>query len=138
FVLKTAFFFCLVPWLIFRGFALSAAPGAAEQVQRHTVIPRKGDLKVVITDELTFLQQYFYLPPERAKQTAMLVDLAAANKYTGQSCGLRSVAEGSTWWSMPVYNYREFLASNPEFLLVQSGGPDWLIQELLRDGAELK
>ena len=138
FVLKTAFFFCFVPWTIFRGFVLVLQPSPEQVVQRGAIIPREHGLTVVLSDELVFLQQYFYLPSERGKQITMLVDLAAADKYTGQTCGLRSVAEGSKWWSMPVYNYREFLAGNPEFLLVQSTGPDWLIQELLRDGAGVK
>ena len=58
FVLKTAFFFLLAPWLIFSGFALSAAaPGPAEQVQRQAAFPEAENLKVVITNELTFLQR---------------------------------------------------------------------------------
>ena len=57
FVLKTAFFL-LAPWLIFSGFALSAAaPGPAEQVQRQAAFPEAENLKVVITNELTFLQR---------------------------------------------------------------------------------
>lgn len=141
-VLKTALFFCFVPWAIFRVYGLYLQPAPADLVREQTLeqltsIPRTRTLPIVTTDEVPFVQEFFYAPPDRKDQICVLIDPLAAAKFQGDNNAQNGLIGFRRWRHVPAYDYGQFLADHPEFILVRPDGPDWLTPKLLSDGATL-
>ena len=138
FALKSAFWICFLPWLIWTAHSVATSPSPSDFVRSNAILPEAATKPIVMTDDVDFLQYDFYLPPEQKKQLCVLINLPAARKYAGYDTGARSLDEGRRWWPIRAYDYKEFVARNPEFILVRSARPDWIAQQLLEDGADLR
>jgi uncharacterized membrane protein len=104
-----------------------------------------GDLPVVVTSDSLLLE--YYVSPQLAKRLVTLVDLPKSVEYEGTDTIDRLNLSLHGWLPLRVYQFQEFVSTQPSFLLysagniVNAGGSsfyDWFTPELLREGYSLR
>ena len=94
---------------------------------------------MVVTDGRVFLQLVHYCPPMR-RRLYFLADSQAALKYIGFTTVDDALPSMTTYISMNVAPYAQFLAAHKEFQVYGPYGTpyDWTISRLVDDGAHLE
>jgi hypothetical protein len=104
-----------------------------------------GNLPVVVTSDSVLLE--YYVSPQLAKRLVTLVDLSKSVEYEGTDTIDRLNLSLQGWLPLRVYQFQEFVSTQPSFLLysagniVNAGGSsfyDWFTPELLREGHSLR
>jgi len=129
---------CLTPWCFWQGakVVFLARPGAYFLSKiNFTTAP---DLPLVIDNDSDFMSIYHYATPKMRERLFMLDDAAAAVKYRGSDTGMRSLEIGQTFHELHVVDYRKFVESHREFLVVRTRPASWMIQALMADGAQVE
>jgi 4-amino-4-deoxy-L-arabinose transferase-like glycosyltransferase len=98
------------------------------------------DTPVVVSDGRLFLQMFYYCPPELRSRLYFLADSEAAMKYTGAGNVDVELPAMTSYLSLNVVPYRQFIASHKRFQLYGPYGTnfDWNASRLLDDGARLE
>lgn len=141
FLLRAGALTCLLPWSLWQGITLLQAPSPEKAYNSKTIAPApvNKDLPLVVADENLFLEDWLYHPAGRKQQFVVLIDYQAAAHYANNDTGQRSLFEGSRLWPIPAVNYHDFVSRHSEFLLARlSVHADWMAQQLIADGAELR
>jgi hypothetical protein len=99
------------------------------------------DLPVVISDTHDFMRLQHYANKSWQKRFVLVVDPAQAVVYTGSDTGDKGLAILRDYTNLPVYDFQQFLAEHPTFLLYSSKGgigSDWWPRRLKDDGFKLQ
>jgi hypothetical protein len=136
---------CLAASLVPRGGIILQA--SAKNVQtRESVIAmlqadRTGIEPLVCSDPHLFLRLSHYAPPELRSRLVYLADPAESMRYLGHNSVERGMLDLlKPWFRLNVQQYRPYLDSGREFLLV--GEPhyflNWVLQDLVASGAHIE
>jgi len=98
------------------------------------------DTPVVVSDGRLFAQMLYYCPPELRRRLYFLADSDAAVKYTGAGNVDLELTSMSSYQSLNVVPYRQFVAAHKRFQLYGPFGTkfDWNGPRLVDDGARLQ
>jgi hypothetical protein len=98
------------------------------------------DLPVVISDGLDYLPIVHYAPAGWAKRFVALVDERRAIQETGSDSLDKGLLAVRSCMPAEVYEYRDFVAQHPKFLLYSDGNLDfdWWPRRLMHDGQGLQ
>lgn len=105
------------------------------------VIDRAGrpDLPVVFSDAMAYGPAVYYAPPEQARRFVALADPPKAIAYTGTNNIDSLLLAQKPYYHVQAYEFRDFVACYPEFLLYSDGGYyDWWPRRLRDDGYTLQ
>ena len=91
---------------------------------------------VVASGSLTYLQLWYYAPPEDRAHLVYLADPDAALRFTGADTIDRGYLALARWTTLPVERYSEFVAAHPEFT-VYTAGSGWLLIALEEQGTSI-
>lgn len=100
----------------------------------------RPDLPVVVSNGFDFLQIFHYASPPWAKRIVCLVDPPKARIYARSANIDNNLLVLRSYVPLPVYEFKEFAARNPDFLLYSSGDGrwDWWPSRLLDDQYTLR
>jgi hypothetical protein len=97
------------------------------------------DLPVVVADGHDYLQLVHYEAPEWAGRFVCLVDEQASVAYAGNDSLDKELLLLQLYLPLHLYQFRDFTARHPDFLLYSAGGEwDWWPVRLLHDGYPLR
>ncbi len=91
---------------------------------------------LVASGSLTFLQLWYYTPPDRRDQVVYLADPALERKFTGADTIDTNYLALARWVPLPIRSYSEFVAARTSFT-VYAYGSGWLLLELAERGATI-
>ena len=96
------------------------------------------NLPVVIDSPLLYLPAAYYASRGLESRLHYVADLAQSRDRIGADTGDRAMISLAKYAPLQVDSYAAFTASNPEFLVVRSGQPAWLLGKLMDDGLEVE
>jgi hypothetical protein len=103
-----------------------------------------GDLPVVVSDGLIYMQLMHYASPEWAKRLVAVVDLPEAIIYAGSDNVDKNLLVLRSYLPLQIYEFHDFKAKHATFLLystqdsTQGTKFDWWPTRLLSDGYSLR
>jgi 4-amino-4-deoxy-L-arabinose transferase-like glycosyltransferase len=114
-------------------------PFSADSVGYLVKEAGEDQLPVVVSDGIDFLQIEHYASPEWAKRFACLVEPPKARIYAKTDNVDKNLLVLRSYVPLPIYEFQEFAANHPEFLLYSRGEGrwDWWPSRLLDDGYTL-
>jgi hypothetical protein len=109
----------------------------ADTVEKLVGMAGHEDLPVVVSDLHDFMPLSHYASPEWQSRFVAVVDVPESIVYIGTDNGDKQLQILRSYSSLRVYDFREFAAKNPVFLLYSSNGGadlDWWPRKLKHDG----
>jgi hypothetical protein len=95
------------------------------------------DLPVVVSDVHDFMQLAHYASPEWRSRFVLIADPPQAVLYDGSDTGDKQLQILRSYYPLQIYDFEEFVAKNPVFLLYSSKGGgygDWWPRKFKHDG----
>jgi hypothetical protein len=110
-----------------------------EDVERVVRAAGHGDLQVVDSDPIDYLQLAYYASPEGRRRLVFLADVPAAIAYVGSDTADKCLLALRSYLPLQVYDFAAFAGNHAEFLLYSDGRKawDWWPTRLLHDGYAL-
>jgi Dolichyl-phosphate-mannose-protein mannosyltransferase len=109
----------------------------ADPVVNFVSLAGHEDLPVAVSDVHDFMQLAHYASPEWRLRFVQLVDVPESIVYLGSDSGDKQLQILRTYYPLQIYDFEEFAAKHPVFLLYSSGGGggnDWWPRKLKHDG----
>ena len=99
-----------------------------------------GDLPVIVSDALDYLQLVHYASTPKSLRLAYLADVPAAITYAGTDSADKNLLALQAYLGLHVYDFSEFSKNHREFLVYSNSRPkwDWWPTRLLHDGYTLE
>jgi hypothetical protein len=97
-----------------------------------------GDLPIVISDGLTYVQLAYYSTPAIRSRLYYIADPVQALSYLHTDTVDLSIPILARYLPMQVTNYKDFTERNPSFLLYSGSEWDWLGPYLITQGSCLR
>jgi hypothetical protein len=118
--------------------AFRPAPDVVSAVQARSLFLHRlaAAEPIVASGSLTFLQLWYYTPPEWRGQLVYLADPALARRFTGADTIDTNYLALARWVPLPIQSYSEFIAARSSFT-VYAYGSGWLLAELAERGATI-
>jgi hypothetical protein len=111
----------------------------ATAVERLVNGTGRQDLPVVVSDSLDYLPLAFYASPGFAARLVEVVDPAKEIVYSSTDSVDKQLQVLRLYAPLHVYEFRDFSATHPEFLLYSGAGEwDWWPARLVDDGYTLR
>jgi hypothetical protein len=113
----------------------------AQSVEDFVQAGGHEDLPVVISDSHDFMQLQYYANESWRRRFVIVLDPDQAVKYIGSDTSDRQLAILREYTNLPAYDFQEFLAQHPAFLVYSSNGGldrDWWPGRLKKDGFKLQ
>jgi len=113
----------------------------ADSVERVVSAAGHPELPVVVSNGFDYLQMAYYAPPEWAGRFVETVDPAKAVAYIGTDSVDKDQLAARSFYPLQVYEFQDFAADHPSFLLYLSGDADeweWWPRALRDDGYSLQ
>jgi hypothetical protein len=120
-------------------------------VQRHNTSPGQGieqfidsaghnDLPLLVSNPNNYLELVYYSSPRARSRLVSVVDPSAAIAYAGSDTPDIEFAKLRPYLNLQVYDFADFGAKHPEFLVYSDGNArwDWWPKRLLHDGYSLE
>ena len=124
-------------WSSYSGDFSSPARG----VEAFVTVAGHANLPIVVSDPLQFLPLSHYASPGWNLRFVSLVDAPQALTYAGQDTPDKQLPILASYYPLQVYDYQEFAAKHPVFLLYSTNGGvgrDWWPRKLKDDGYMLR
>jgi hypothetical protein len=113
----------------------------ADSVVKFVSSSGQENLPVVVSDAHDFIQLAHYASPEWKSRFVSIVDVPGAILYMGTDSADAQFLILRSYFPLPIYDFQEFVAKNPVFLLYSSNGGmdrDWWPRKLHDDGYTLR
>ena len=95
-----------------------------------------GPEPILVADLHVFMALAHYGAPNLRPRVSFVVDRTLERKYAGYDTSSYLLSALRRRSSLRIYNYREFMAANPKFLLAAKQS-DWLVWQLIRSGCRV-
>ena len=110
----------------------------AEDFERLADAAGHNDLPLVASDPIDALQLAYYASPKASSRLVFVADAPAAVVYAGSDTADKCLLALRPYLKPPVYEFADFAANHPEFLVYSDGKTwDWWPVRLLHDGYAL-
>jgi hypothetical protein len=118
---------------------LGKVSSPAQEVEELVNKAGRLDLPVVVSDAQDYLQLVYYGSPAWATRFVDVVDPAQATVYSGSDTLDTQMLILRSYIPLQVYEFHDFAAKHPEFLLYSGGRRwDWWLARLVDDGYALR
>jgi hypothetical protein len=111
----------------------------AQEVEELVNKAGRRDLPVVVSDASDYFPLVYYGPPAWVTRLVDVVDTSQATIYSGTDMADKELLILRSYIPLQVYEFHDFAAKHPEFLLYSGGGDlDWWPARLVDDGYVLR